>query len=283
MNGRYAAPRSVEEAVTLLAKNTGARVLAGGHSLLVEPGRSSVGDALLVDLGRIDGLGGISRENDGSLRTGAMTTLATLAASDVVVAAYPVLAEAARACGDAQLRNRATLGGSLASADPEAALPALALALDARVELTGPAGPRTLPVAEWLDRGPGAAGEVITAVLWPAAVPRSGVAYVMVRNPATLHALCGVAASVRLAEDRTVSACRAAVTGATARPQRMPVVEQALDGRPVENDTLSTAAAAAGSGLVMRGDLFASADYRAHLTRVLTRRALQQALEQAQR
>lgn len=277
----YAAPRSVDEAVAMLAGNDGARVLAGGHLLLLEPARSTLGGALLVDLGRIDGLDGISRQSDGSLKIGAMTTLARLAESDLV---HPALAAAAGSCGDAQLRNRATLGGSLASGDPESPLAALALVLDAGIEVTGASGAVTTPAGEWSFDRPATAGQVITAVRWPAPSPRTGVAYVAISNPATLHALCGVAAWVELAGDGTVAACRVAVTGAADRPQRLPGVEQGvIAGRAPDNDRLSAAADAAGAGLNMRSDLFASADYRAHLTRVLTRRALRQALGTAQR
>lgn len=277
----YAAPRSVDEAVALLAKNPGARVLAGGHNLLVEPGRRALAGALLVDLGRIDALAGIRPQKDGRLEIGAMTTLAAIAASDAIRAAYPAFAEAARSMGDAQMRNRATLGGSLASSDPEAALPALALALDATIQVTGPRGARTVGAADAPPRMPLGSGEVITAVALPAPAPRSGVAYVSCANAATLHALCGIAASVTLAQDGTVSACRVAVTGATERPERLAGVEQALAGRAMSAEALAAAANAAGTGQAFRGDLFASADYRAHLARVLTGRALKQAIERA--
>ena len=279
----YAAPRSVDEAVALLAKNPGARVLAGGHNLLVEPARHTIAGSLLVDLGRIDSLAGIERQKDGSLKIGAMTTLAAIAASDEIRKAYPALAEAARSMGDAQLRNRATLGGSLASADPEAALPALAMVLEGTVHVTGPKGARTIGADDAPPRKPLGGGEVMTALVLPAVAKGSGVAYEAFANAATLYAVCGIAASVTAGSDGTISACRVAVTGATDQPQRLTGVEQALAGKKAGTEAFAAAADAAGKGLTLRGDLFASAEYRAHLTKVLTRRALTRAFERAGR
>src|SRR5262249_51955981 len=105
----YVAPRSVDEAVALLAKNPQARLLAGGHNLLVEPGRRTLAGSLLVDLGRIPALAGIDRQSDGTVKIGAMTTLSQLAADKAIRAAWPALADAVGSLGDAQLRNRATV------------------------------------------------------------------------------------------------------------------------------------------------------------------------------
>jgi carbon-monoxide dehydrogenase medium subunit len=279
----YAAPRSVEDAVALLTKNPEARVLAGGHGLLVEPGRRGIAGKLLVDLGRIQGLDGIEREKDGAVKIGAMATLAAIAASDAVKAASPMLADAAASIGDIQMRNRATLGGTLASSDPEAVLPAIALALEAVVHVSGPTGTRSAAAPEGPPRKPLGAGEVITAITFPAAAKRSGAAYEAFTNPATLSALCGVAAAVTLGADGTVSSCRLALTGATDRPERLPAVEQLLSGKRPDATTLSAAAARAGEGLAFRGDVMASAEYRAHLARVLTERAVRKALDRAGR
>jgi carbon-monoxide dehydrogenase medium subunit len=273
----YIAPASVDEAVALLAKNPKARLLAGGHNLLVEPGRRTIAGSLLVDLGRIKGLAGVDRQADGSLKIGSMTTLSQLAESDAVRSAYPALVDAVLATGDAQFRNRATVGGSLAVPDPEAPLPALMLALNALYHVTGPAGARTGAPGKPIQ------AEVITAVTLSAPEPRSGLGYAAFRNPATLHAACAVAASVALGSDGTVAGCRVAVTGAASVPQRLAGVEQALAGKKPEASVLSAAAGAAGAGLTFRGDLFASSEYRAHLTRVLTGRALKQAIERAAR
>jgi carbon-monoxide dehydrogenase medium subunit len=279
----YAAPRSLDEAVALLAQNPGARVLAGGGQLLVEPGRHAIAGSLLVDLGRIEGLAGIEQAKDGSLRIGAMTTLASLAASGPVAAAYPALVEAARSTGDAQARNRASVAGSIVSGDPDAQLPALAMALGAALHVQGPKGTRTIPVDDGPPRHPLGAGEVIVAVSIPAAGQRGGVGCAAVRNPATLGAVCCVAASVTLDGAGAVANCRVALTGATSRLERLTAVEQAMAGHTPDAEAIAAAAAAAGKGLTFRDDLFGSGGYRAHLARVLTARALRQAVERSGR
>src|SRR5688572_28191292 len=116
----YAAPQTLSDAIALLTENSGARLLAGGHRLLVEPQRSRLAGSLLVDLRKIDGLSAVAAQPDGGVDVGPMTTLAVLAVNESVRKTRPALAEAARITEDAQIRNRATLGGSLAGADPEA-------------------------------------------------------------------------------------------------------------------------------------------------------------------
>lgn len=277
----YAAPRSLDEAVGLLSKHPGARVLAGGHSLLVEPNRHAIAGSLLVDIGRIAGLSGIEAQKDGSLKIGAMTTLATIASDASLANACPALVEAARATGDAQLRNRATVAGSLIADDSEGPLPAVALVLAATLEVQGQGGARTLPIEQAPPRGSLSPGDVVTAVRVPGAGPRSGVAYAQVKHPATLGAVCCVAASVTLGADGAITACRVAVSGATTRVERLAGVEKALAGQRPGEAAIGTAAEGAGAGLTFRDDLFGSRDYRAHLTRVLTTRAVNRALEGA--
>jgi carbon-monoxide dehydrogenase medium subunit len=280
----YAAPKSLDEAVSLLSKNPAARVLAGGHGLLVEPGRSRVATALLVDLRKVPGLASIEKDGSGGVKIGAMTTLAAIAADAGLKKTYPALALAAEMTGDPQMRNRATLGGSLASSDPEADLPALALVLDATIHIHGPKGARTSKADDFFGgKTPLAAGDVITAVVLPAPAARSGTAYEAVRNPSTLAPLCGVVASVTLGTDGAVTASRIAVAGAAERATRLAGAEKAVVGKKSGDATAAAAGAAAGDGTTMRGDLFASADYRKHLTRVLTERAIKQAFDRAGR
>jgi carbon-monoxide dehydrogenase medium subunit len=278
----YAAPRSLDEAISLLTKNANARALAGGHRLLVEPERSRLPGHLLVDLGKIPGLAGIMPDG-GGLNIGSMTTLAALASDDGVRKSYPALAEAARVTEDAQQRNRATLGGSLALADPEADLPAPVLALEARINIAGARGSRTLAADELITaayRTALAPGEVIESIALPRLGERTGSAYERFKHPATLRAICGVAASVTLSDAGAITAARVALTGAADRPARLRQVEQALEGRQPA-DALIAAAQLAGSGLTFRADHFASAEYRRHLARVITERALRRAIERA--
>jgi aerobic carbon-monoxide dehydrogenase medium subunit len=283
----YSAPLSLNEAVALLAANPGARVLAGGNTLLVEPNRTRIRDSLLVDLRKIPGLTAIEGHADGSLTIGAMTTLAAMAASDAIRTGYPILAETADTTVDAQTRNRATLGGSLAGWESDADLPAVVLALDAAVEVTGSNGSRTMSVKELFAEGrtPGAgrqarglqSGEVLTAVILPPAAPRTGAAYEKLLHPATRGAICGVAGRVTIETDGAAQ-LRVAVTGATDRPSRLDGVEKALKGTPITDAAIEAAAQSAAAPGRLLDDHFASAEYRLHLMRVLTARAIRRAL-----
>jgi aerobic carbon-monoxide dehydrogenase medium subunit len=279
----YIAPPDLEGVVQLLADNPKARILAGGHSLLLQANRGGIASSLLVDLKNIHALSGVELEPDGTLKIGAMSTIRTIATDELIRAQYPALAEAALLIGDAQLRNRATLGGSLALADPEADLPALILALEAMIVIKGLQNPRTIPAAEFFT-GPHQTvlkpGELITSVLIRATPERFGLAYEKFKNPATLHALCGVAACVTLGPDGAITAVRVAATGAPDHPMRLQSVEEAVLHKPA-SDKSASAAAALPDGLTFRGDLFASAEYRRHLLQVLTRRALQRAIARA--
>jgi carbon-monoxide dehydrogenase medium subunit len=274
----YAAPRSLDEAVTLLAKNQGARVLAGGHTLLLEPSRSQMRDALLVDLRLVPGLAGIS-DADGGLRIGAMTTLSDIAADSRVRNSYGVLADVAAHTGDVQSRNRATLGGNLAGTEADNEFPAILVLLAATIDIAGKKA-RTVDADDFLaGRAALAAGEIITAVTLPARLPRTGISYLAHRNPATRTPICGVGVGVALGEDRTVTSSRVVLVGAADRPTRLANVEKQLTKATVAD--ARGAAKVAGEGATMRSDLFAAADYRKHLTGVLTERALNQALERA--
>ena len=280
----YAAPQTLSEAISLLTQNTGAHVLAGGHRLLVEPQRSRLAGSLVVDLRKIEGLAAINAQPDAGINIGAMTTLAALAADAGVRKTRAALAEAARVTEDAQIRNRATLGGSLAGADPEADIAAPVIALDAKIQITGPKGARTI-APEDLITGPFqtalGAGDIITGLSFPAVEGNSASAYERIKHPATLRAICGVAVSVAVSAAGTVTACRVAVTGATDHPARLHAVENALIGKQPGKEVLSAATAAAGEGLTFRGDHFASAEYRRHLTRVLAGRAFERAFAAA--
>jgi carbon-monoxide dehydrogenase medium subunit len=276
----YAAPRSLDEAVSLLSKSANAHVLAGGQGLLVGADRSRLAGALLVDLGRVPGLTGITGDAKSGLTIGAMTTLRAVAEDAGIARAFPALAEGARLTGDPQLQNRATIGGSLVGADPDSHIPAIALALDASLQVTGPKGKRTLRAEELVAGGAALQkGEVVTAITIPAAPAKTGVAYQVHRNPATFGPLCGVAASVTLGADGTIASARVALVGVADRVSRAAAVEKAVAGKKPSD----AAAAAAGAldGLKARADVFASAEYRAHLARVLAARAISDASARA--
>jgi aerobic carbon-monoxide dehydrogenase medium subunit len=280
----YAAPRTVQDAVALLASTPRARVLAGGQGLLVEPSRSRLAGTLLVDLRQIPTLAGVGWLRDGSLKIGAMTTLAAMTADDALKSTWPALAEAARGSGDAQVRNRGTLGGTLAAADPQSDLPPVLLALDARIEVAGSAGSRTLESTD-LYTGAGQTSlrpdDIITAVVIPARGKRTGIAYEKFLHPATLGAICGVAVHLALADNRTLADARVALTGAVDRPLRVVAAEKALTGQPPSDDLLAKAARTTNDAGTFLSDHFASAEYRRHLAGVLTARALKRAMQEA--
>lgn len=277
----YAAPQSIEEAVAILSGGPEARPLAGGQTMLVGRNRDRLRGTVLVDLGRISSLSGVGRQ-DGAVRIGATTTLNAVASSDLVRKEFPALSEAAAAIGDAQLRNRGTIGGNVAEGDPEYDLPAVLLAVDASIELAGSKGRRKIPARElFKERHPGFAesNEFIVSILMPGAQANSGMAYVRFKHPARLTPVCGVAA-VLTVEGGRVLGVRIALTGAADRPTRLEAVESALLNGAATDEQISSVAARSDEGISFRGDAFASADYRRHLTRVLTARTLKQALSQ---
>jgi carbon-monoxide dehydrogenase medium subunit len=283
--GGYVAPRTLEDAVALLARTPGGRVLAGGHRLLVEPTRSQLGPAVLVDLGKIESLAGIERRGDGSLKIGAMTTLGTLTTSDAIRNIWPALSDSARAGADAQTRNRATIGGSVAGGDPEADVPPVLLALDATIEVTGSSGTRSLALKDlYTVTGQTSlrSDDVITAVVVPPRGDRSAAAYERFGHPATLGAICGVAALVTVGGNGAITDARVALAGAVNRTVVVAAAGKALAGQQPTGAVLDSAAATTKDAGTFFDDHFASAEYRRHLAHVLTVRALKRAVKEAE-
>lgn len=295
----YAAPKTLEEAVTLLNQTKGAQAIAGGQELLTELKLRRISAPLIVDLRRIPGLHGIGRRHgdllskSDTLYIGAMTTSAEMAYHPDVHANARVLAEAAKSMGDAQVRNRATLGGNLAFGHPKADLPAALLVLEATVHAVGPKGPRAIP-ADQLFLGPYQTalevGEIITEVIFPWISPApgaglaptlSGSAYEKLKIPANGYPLCGVAVFVECDKDGVVSKCRVAVAGVASHPMRLHAVETALEGQKPTAKNIVAAVKHADEGITFISDLFGSAEYRANLTSVLSERALTRAVEQS--
>ncbi|HEX6799269.1 MAG TPA: xanthine dehydrogenase family protein subunit M [Ktedonobacterales bacterium] len=280
----YYAPESLDQALMLLQSHGDAKLLAGGQSLipLLKLRLTEVGT--LVDLGRIAELRGISDEGDG-LRFGAGTPYSQVIDSTSVQHRSPLIAQAVSQVGDPQVRSRGTIGGSLAHADPAGDLPAVALALDAEITAAGPRGKRTIPASDFfVDLLTTALQpiEVITAVRFKTTdQPHTGTAYVKHRHPASGYAVVGVAAVVTLGDDGACKSARIGITGAGTHAARATSVEQALAGKPLDAAALEAACATAADGLELMSDTYASDEYRAHLTRVLTKRAVQQAAETA--
>jgi aerobic carbon-monoxide dehydrogenase medium subunit len=271
----YEAPDSLEEVVRLLHENgEDAKLLAGGHSLLPLMKLRLAAPTLLVDLRRVPGLHHIQRE-DRSWRIGAMTRHADLQDT-------PELGLASMAAGkiaDQQVRNRGTIGGSLAHGDPASDLPAVLLALEGEVSAQGPNGLRTIPAAELFEdylTTSLAQDEVITEVHVPA-TDGWGYGYQKFTRRAEDWAMVGACALVKKAADGSCEDVRIGLTHMGSTPLRADAAENALRGQALDAGSIAAAAEHAAEGTEPPGDLNATPDYKRHLARVLTRRALEAA------
>lgn len=276
----YHRPATLDEALKLLADLPDAKLLAGGHSLLPLMKLRLATPAHLIDLGRMSDLRYVKRDGD-AIAIGAMTTHWTVESSDVIAQGTPLLAETASRVGDVQVRNAGTIGGSLAHADPAADYPAAVLALDASLVAQGPRGRRTIEAADFfmgVFSTALASDEILVEIRVP--VQQGGGAYLKFPHPASGFAVVGVAALVRAAGGR-FERVRVGVTGVGAMPYRARAVEDALTGRPTSAETVEAAAAHTADGVDVNEDIFAPAEYRAHLSRVYAKRALLAALERA--
>ncbi len=273
----YVVADSVEHALELLGTNDDAKLLAGGHSLLPMMKLRFARPATLVDIGRIDGLHEISDEGD-HVAVGALVRHCELERSPLVQKEVPLLSYAAGLVGDRQVRHRGTIGGSLAHADAAGDLPAIALALDAQIVARGTQGERTIAAGDFF-RGPYTTALAPDELIVRVHVPKTGDAgwsYVKFRRRALDWATVGVAAHVR--ENGSIDA-HISLVNMGPRPLRATAVEDALHsgGR----DAVAAAAEHADEGTSPVSDTWASADFRRHLARVLTERAVTEALERA--
>lgn len=279
----YYAPTSVGEALSLLTKNADAKILAGGHSLIPLMKLRLAQPTALIDIGKIADLRGINDMGD-SIALGALTTHHQVEHSVLLRHNCPLLPEVASHIGDRQVRNRGTIGGSLAHADPAADYPAAMLALGAVIEAQGPNGKRTINADDLftgLLQTSLNANELVVSVRVPKTGGNgAGVAYAKFAHPASRYAIVGVAVWVKIENDN-VSDVRIGITGATDHAQRAQVTEATLKGKPLTDDSVADAAKMASDGLTMLGDMYASADYRAHLVNALTAQALTQAHHKA--
>jgi aerobic carbon-monoxide dehydrogenase medium subunit len=275
----YLRPHSIDEAVTELGRaGEDAKVLAGGQSLLPLLRLRLAYPTALVDLGGIGELRGVRQEGD-ELVIGAMTTHHEVLHDPLVFTSCPVLAQATATVADPAVRHRGTIGGALSHADPAGDLPAVALALDAKFVIAGTEGRRTVPAAEffsdYLETAVGP-GELLVEIRVPALGAEWGTAYEKFNRVAQAWAIVGVAALVRREGD-TITEARIGLTNMGSTPVRASATEQALVGVSTSNGGIVRAAELAADGTQPSGDLSAQPDYRQHLARVLTRRAVQRA------
>jgi aerobic carbon-monoxide dehydrogenase medium subunit len=279
----YHRPGSIVEAQRLLSAHPGAMLLAGGHSLLPLLKLRLAAPDVLIDIGRIAELKGIS-ELSGRLRLGAATTHAEIASSDLVQRHCAVLADVAGRIGDPAVRNRGTIGGSISHADPGADLPSVLVALGATIEITGSGGSRTIPADSFFIGLMATAlghAEIVTAVSIPALGPGHGAAYVKFAHPASRYAVIGVAAAIAISGG-TISSARIVAGGLVPIPTRLTAVEEALTGQPATAATAERAAARTADALgeAVIGDVFASAGYRRAVAATYVARAIAAAVAQ---
>jgi len=274
----YSRATSLDDALAKLkAANGDGKLLAGGHSLIPLMKLRLSEPKVLIDIARIPGLAGI-REKGGQIEVGAATTHHEVATSALLRDRCPVLAEAAAEIGDPQVRNRGTVGGSLAHADPSADYPAVVLALDAEIDVKGPNGARTIKASGFfqdLFTVDLQLHEIIVAMRF---APVRQAAYAKLHQRASHYAIVGVAAALEVAGG-VITSARIGLTGAGPSAVRLTKVEQALAGKPATKEAVSAATAQAGADVAnLNADLHASEEYRRAMIPVFTKRAVEAAL-----
>jgi aerobic carbon-monoxide dehydrogenase medium subunit len=276
----YHRPETLQEAIVLLQGDPEAKIMAGGHSLLPAMKLRLAEPGTIVDLAGISDLSQLTV--DGGATIGAMVTYDELINNDQIKAKYPVLHEAAAWVGDMQVRNRGTIGGSAAHADPAADTSAALVTLRAEFVAIGPDGERTIPAEEFFV-------DIFTTALEPEevlarinlAAPDDNTvsAYEKFPHPASGYPVCGIAAVVTRDGSGNVSSAKIAATGSVYVVTRLSGAEEALVGTSGDADAVEAAAAKAADGVSeFAGDHYASAEYREHLTKVFVKRALNRAL-----
>ena len=274
----YQRAHSVEEALALLAEHGGeAKILAGGHSLVPAMKLRLNQPGILIDIARIASLRYI-REENGHIAIGAATTHNDIAISDLLARHLPIYPHAADLIGDVQVRNRGTLGGSIAHADPSADWPAVLLATDAVIVAKSQSGQRHIPAADFFTGFYSTAleeGELVTEVRIPLPPAGTRSAYHKFMQPASRFAIVGCAVSAKVSGG-SCSDVRVALTGVSDAAFRDHDVEQALEGKAPTAETIASAAQHAAKGVSIMADHYASEEYRGHLARVFVKRALQE-------
>jgi carbon-monoxide dehydrogenase medium subunit len=276
----YTRPASLDEALKLLSSGGGSKVIAGGQSLLPLLKLRLASADRLVDIGRLGELKGVKSLPDGRLAVGALTTYAELLESPAKE--YGLLRDALPTIGDVQVRNRGTVGGAIAHADPASDLPACLLALDAEVIVRSSKGERTIPITEFFQDSFETAvadDELVTEVRLPGPRDDAGSAYASLEQPASGYAIVGVATVViRSAANGPIGASAIAITGVGPVAYRATAVEKALSGSDGSAGAIAAAAAHATDGVTVNSDIHADREYRAEMARVFTVRAIEAAL-----
>src|SRR3989440_4552866 len=280
----YHPATTVDEAIALLKQyGDEAKVLAGGHSLipamklrLNQPGH-------LIDIGRVQGLSYV-REEGNEVAVGAMTTYTTLARSDVLRKYFALMADAASVIADQQVRNRGTIGGSIAHADPAGDMPAVVLALKATIVAQGPNGKRSIKADDFFVGTFETAlqpDEIVTEIRFAVPPARTGSAYMKLENKASHYAVAGCAAVVTLDTDGTCTSASVVITGASVKAHRASEVESVLVGKKLDEPVVAGAATHATEGIELVEDIHGPKAYRGQMAVVMARRAILRAAERA--
>jgi aerobic carbon-monoxide dehydrogenase medium subunit len=279
----YVCAQTLDEALTLLAQNEDAKILAGGHSLIPAMKLRLAMPPLLIDIARIPDLSYI-REEGHQIRIGAMTSHYQIESSELLKSICPLLPECAGHIGDVQVRNKGTIGGSVAHSDPAGDWPAAVIALNAELVVASKNGERSISADDFfVDLMTTALrpGEILREIRVNKSNGRTGHAYVKMHHPASGFAVVGVAASITLDGNGGCQNASIGITGVSAKAYRATAVESALNGRTLDERTIAEATAQATEGVDVNGDLFASEDYRRHLAAVYAKRAITLAIERA--
>ncbi|HEY7519638.1 MAG TPA: xanthine dehydrogenase family protein subunit M [Methylomirabilota bacterium] len=279
----YHAPGSVQEALGLLGKLDDAKILAGGHSLVPMMKLRLAQPKHLIDLRKVPGLSGIKEEGS-TIVIGAMATHWEVESSKLLQAKCPVLSDTAKIIGDPAVRNKGTIGGSIAHADPAADMPATVIALGAELVCQGAKDKRTVKVDDWFQGLMTTAlreDELLVEIRVPALTPGTGSAYMKFAHPASRFAIVGAAAVITVDKQGTCTKAGVGITGAGTKAVRARGVEAGLVGKRLDAATIEAAAQKAAEGVDVQADLQGSVEYKSHLCRVFARRAIEAAAKKA--
>ena len=283
-NFGYVAARSVDEALRLLAEHgDGGKLLAGGHSLIPAMKLRLASPRTLIDLATVPGLSGVKIEGN-NLIIGALTVHADVAASELVRKHLPGLADAASVIGDMQVRNRGTIGGSVAHADPAADFPVILTALNASFVVRSLSGSRRIAADDFFTdfyTTAMTANEILTEIRIPLPPSGSGTAYVKLPHPASGYAVVSAGVLVTRQGSGACASARIAVGGLGSGPLRARTTENELQGKPLTPQGIAAAAAKAAENTNPMDDAYADAEYKRHMAAVYVRRAIEEAARRA--
>jgi carbon-monoxide dehydrogenase medium subunit len=279
----YVAPTTLSEAVSLLSQNGDAKILAGGQSLIPMMRFRLAAPAVLIDINRLADLAYI-REEGGWLKIGALTREAMIDGSSLIRERYPLLADTARVVADPLVRNMSTIGGNLAHADPANDHPATMLAYGAQVVATGPQGERVIPVTDFF-LGPFesalSADEILTEIQIPVPEANSGGAYIKLERKVGDFATAAVAVQISLDENGICASAGIGLTNVGLTPIKATAAEEALRGQALDDTAIREAARLAAEAAEPESDHRGSAEYKRHLVKTLSVRALRKAAGRA--